>query len=110
MLENLHGAFRDILNFMYYNAIISTETFSKICEKYDELKQAILDAVDESIVNELQLDTDIEKYEKAFNVKFRYDSEKQLGVALVEERGAVRPVVVWTDYNEIGYYEGEKNE
>jgi glutamine synthetase adenylyltransferase len=108
MLENLHDTYRDILNYIYYNTIISTETFHRVCEKFDELEQAILDAIDESVVNELQLDTDIEKYEEQYNVKFRYESERQLGVVLLKENETVKPVVIWTDYKTIDYYEGEK--
>jgi hypothetical protein len=108
IMKSLREAFREILNFMYYKTVISTETFSKICEKFDELEHSILDAIDESIVNKLQLDTDIEKYERAFNVKFYFDDERQLGVVMLKENGTTKPVVIWTDYQTVGYYEGEK--
>jgi predicted nuclease with TOPRIM domain len=110
IMENLRGAFRDVLNFMYYKTVISTETFSKICEKFDSLKHLIFDAIDEWLVNKLQVDTDIEKYERAFNVSYYCDGERQLGVVLLRENDVVKPVVVWTDYKEVGYIEGEKNE
>jgi len=109
-LENLRGAFADVLNFIYYKTIVSTETFVKISEKFDELKQAILDAIDETVVNELGLDVDVDKYEKQYNVKFTYETERLLGVALLKDNESVKPAVIWTDYDEVWYYEGERSE
>jgi predicted nuclease with TOPRIM domain len=106
-LENLRHAFAEVLDFIYYKTIVSTETFTKITKKFDELKQAILDAINESIVNKLELDVDIEKY----NVKFTtYESEKPLGVALMQNGETVRPVIVYTDYITINYRKGEESE
>ena len=87
---------------------VSTRTAYRFYELLEDLVSAFCDAVDELVVSELGLDVDIEKYERAFNVKFGYDSERQLGVALIREGSELRPVVVWTDYEEIGYYEGKR--
>ena len=87
---------------------VSTRTVSRFHEILEELRSALQDAIDEMVVNRLRLDTDIEKYERAFNVKFDYESERQLGVALLREGGELKPVVVWTDYSRIGYYEGKR--
>jgi hypothetical protein len=81
-----------------------------IIEAGDEVEKAVRDAVDEIIVQRLQLDTDIDKYEKEFGVTFPYEAERQLGVALVREDSEVKPVVIWTDYKTVDYYEGEKSE
>jgi len=43
-------------------------------------------------------------------VSFPYETERQLGVALLKDGESVKPVVVWTDYDEIDYSEGEKSE
>jgi len=60
---------------------------------------------------ELPYDVDIEKFERAFNIKFSYESERTLGVILVEYYDdGVKPVLIWTDYREVGYLEGEKDE
>jgi hypothetical protein len=86
---------------------ISTETLWRLYVLLEDLKSAFYDAVDEMIVSGLGLDVDIEKYERAFGVKFGYGSERQLGVALLREGSELKPVVIWTDYEEIGYYTGE---
>jgi hypothetical protein len=109
-LESIRNAFADIVEFLYYKTIVSTETFVNVSEKFKELEQSILDAVDESIINELELDTDIDKYEREYGVKFSYETEKLLGVVMLKENETVRPVVIWTDYKMVDYYEGEKNE
>jgi hypothetical protein len=89
---------------------VTTKTLWRVVACDLDVESTVKDAVDEMVVNELKLDTDIEKYEEHFNVEFRHGEERQLGVALLKEGGRVKPVVVWTDYQEIGYYEGEKSE
>jgi exonuclease VII small subunit len=87
---------------------LSYAHYAKFEAKIRDLEDALKDSVDELIIGELQLDTDIGKYEREYNVKFIYESERQLGVVLVREDSEVKPVVVWTDYREVGYYEGER--
>jgi len=94
--------------FLCKKTSISDDISQRIDELIGELKNVVRDAIDEMIVNELQLDTDIEKYEKQYNVKFDYETERQLGVVIL--RDTFKPVVVWTDYDEVRYYEGERNE
>jgi hypothetical protein len=80
-----------------------------INEIIGEIEYNLLDAIDDIIINKLQLDTDIEKYEKLYKVSFPYETERQLGVALVRD-GETKPVVVYTDYQTVDYYEGERDE
>ena len=86
---------------------ISDTISRRIDELIDELKNAVQDAIDELVINELQLDPDIEEYERQYNVKFDYDTERQLGVVMLKENETVKPVVIWTTYREVDYYEGE---
>jgi hypothetical protein len=91
-------------------SIADEAKYVEFMSKVKELKEYLKDVVDELVIKELKLDVDIDKYEKQYNVKFRYETERQLGVALVKEDNEVKPVVVWTDYSTIGYTEGEKRE
>ena len=88
---------------------LSYAHYAKFEDKIRDLEDALRDSIDELIIGELQLDTDIEKYEKEYNVKFPYESERQLGVVILKENETVKPVVIWTDYEVVGYYEGEPN-
>jgi hypothetical protein len=113
LTRNFHIAWRNLLEThrkLNETRSISDKTVAKFDHLIEELRDIIRDAIDEMIVNELKLDTDIEKYEEHFNVEFRHGEEHQLGVVLLKEGDRVKPVVVWTDYQEIGYYEGEKSE
>jgi hypothetical protein len=93
---------------LYYSLLVDIDTAEYIGRKICHLVDEIYDLIDAIIVRALNLDVDIDKYERQYNVKFTYETERQLGVALVKEDDKVRPVVVWTDYETIGYYEGEK--
>jgi hypothetical protein len=85
---------------------INANSVQKINELIYEFRDAIYDVIDELVVSELELDTDIEKYEKQYNVAFSYDTERLLGVVMLKEDDTTRPVVVWTDYKSIGYWRG----
>jgi hypothetical protein len=99
-----------ILTLLYKKTSISDASSQKVDELISELRSAIHDAIDELIIKELGLDTDIDKYEEQYHVKFTYETERLLGVVMLKEDETVKPVVVWTDYKSIGYYEGEKSE
>jgi hypothetical protein len=75
-----------------------------------DLEHAVKDVIDEMIVNELGVDTDIEKYEKEYGVRFDYDEDSLLGVVMLKKGETVMPVAIWTDYKSIGFCTGEKNE
>jgi predicted Zn-dependent protease len=98
----------DIYSYLYQKNIATLEELDKLRNAQQNLKSLIEDTVDAIVVRELRLDVDIEKYEKRYNVSFPYETERQLGVALVKDKDTVKPVVVYTDYDEIGYYEGEE--
>ena len=69
------------------------------------------DAVYEVARNRLGLDVDIEKYERQYGVRFaRDESKKLIGATLMRDSdtNTVKPVVVYIDYEEIWYSEGEK--
>jgi len=110
LLERAEKSIREIYYVLYYKSKVDIKIVDKVSEISHELKSSVYDAIDEMIVTELQLDTDIEKYEKQYNVKFPYVSERHLGVVMLKENDAVKPVVIWTDYFVVGYYEGERNE
>ena len=95
---------------LYKMWTVSADTADKVYSAIRELESAVYDAIDEMIVNELELDTDIEKYEREYNVVFSYTEERLLGVVMLKDNDTVKPVVIWTDYREVGYYEGEKDE
>ena len=95
---------------LYYSLLVDIDTAERVGRKISHLADEIYDLIDEAIIKELGLDVDVDKYERQYGVKFTYETERQLGVALVKEDNEVRPVVVWTDYETIGYYEGEKDE
>jgi molecular chaperone DnaK (HSP70) len=111
LLRNFLVAYRNLLETrskLNECGAISTETIAKFDNAIEELKTIIYDAVDEMIVNELKLDTDVEKYEKLFGARFAHESERQLGVALLQEGEAVKPVVICTNYKSLWYTEGER--
>ena len=110
LLERAERSIREIHYVLYFKTDVNVKTIDEIAELFRELRDRIYDAVDEMIVRELQLDVDIDKYEKQYNVKFGYTEERLLGVALVAEGGKVKPVAVWTDYEVVGYYEGDRSE
>jgi hypothetical protein len=86
------------------------DIYIKLVEAIRDLEETLKDNIEKLIHYEIPYDQDITKFEKAFNVKFKYESERILGVILLEEKGNVKPVVIWTDYKTVDYYEGEKNE
>jgi TolA-binding protein len=94
---------------LYKKTSVSDSKSSQVDELISELREAIHNAIEEMIINELQLDTDIEKYEREYNVKFTYETERLLGVVMIKDNDTIKPVAIWTDYREIWYYEGEKN-
>ena len=110
LLERAEKSIREIHYILYYKTKVDIKIVDEIAEIGLRLKNLIYDAIDELVISELRLDPDIEKYEKQYNVKFPYVSERQLGVALVREDSKVKPVVVWTDYSTVDYYEGEAYE
>jgi hypothetical protein len=97
----------DFHSYLYHKNLATNDELNKLYNAQQELKALMRDIIDAIIIRELRLDTDIEKYEKRYNVKFPYETERQLGVALVHDGGTVKPVVIWTDYDEVSYYEGE---
>jgi hypothetical protein len=111
-IDELLKKAKSILDEIYYAVFRELSTNLVVAHNIvavtDEVEKAVRDAVDEIIVQRLQLDTDFEKYEKEFGVTFPYETERQLGVALVRENGKVKPVVIWTDYITLGYSEGER--
>jgi len=110
LLERAERSIRDIHYVLYYKTDVSAKILDEIVGLFYKLRDRIYDAIDELVVRELQLDVDVDKYEEQYNVKFGYGDERLLGVALVVEGGKVKPVVIWTDYSEVGYYEGERSE
>jgi hypothetical protein len=109
-LVNAVRAISDIYDILYFELCIRDEILEKLRDAEMQLKDAVYDAIDELVTNELRLDPDIEKYEKEYGVKFTYESERQLGVVILKENETVKPVVIWTDYREVWYYEGERSE
>ena len=110
LLEKAERSIREIHYTLYYKTNVDIGIVDEIAEIGHRLKSRVYDAIDEMIIESLKLDVDIGKYKRAYGVEFPYESERQLGVALVREGGEVRPVVVWTNYSEVDYYEGERNE
>ena len=110
LLERAEKSIREIHYILYYKTKVDIKIVDELAEIGLRLKNLIYDAIDELVISELRLDPDIEKYEKQYNVKFPYVSEHHLGVVLLKENETVKPVVVWTTYREVDYYEGEKNE
>jgi FtsZ-binding cell division protein ZapB len=110
LLEKAKSTLDEIYYVVFKELSTNLVVAHNIIEVGDEVEKAVRDAVDEIIIQRLQLDIDIEKYEKRYNVSFPYETERQLGVALIRENSTVKPVVIWTNYKEIGYYEGEKDE
>ena len=110
LLERAVKAVDEIYHVLYYKTNVDIKIVDEISEISIRLKSRVYDAIDELIVSELRLDTDIEKYEREYKVEFPYVSERQLGVALLKENETVKPVVVWTDYSTVDYYEGERSE
>jgi hypothetical protein len=85
-------------------------TYIKLVESLRDLEDAYKDNVEKLIHYEIPYDPDVEKFEKAFGVKFKHGDERLLGVILLEKKGNVRPLAIWTNYKEVGYLEGEKSE
>ena len=110
LLEKAERSISEIHYILYYKTDVNIKIVDEIAEIGRRLKHAIYDAIDELIINTLQLDTDIEKYERQYNVEFPYVSERHLGVVMLKENETVKPVVIWTTYREVDYYEGERNE
>jgi len=100
----------DIYSYLYKKNLTTHEELDNLHNAQQNLKSLIEDTVDAIVVRELQLDVDIEKYEEHFNVKFTHGDEHQLGVALVKDNSEIKPVVIWTDYDEVWYSEGESSE
>jgi hypothetical protein len=86
----------------YLSYATNTEKTSELYDRIRDVETLIYDIIDEMIVRELRLDTDVEKYTKP-----SYENERTLGVALVRDGGETKPVVVvvYTDYKRIDYYE-----
>ena len=110
LLEKAERSISEIHYILYYKTDIDIEIIDEIAKISRKLKSRVYDAIEELVISELQLDTDIEKYERQYNVKFSYDVERQLGVVLLKENDTTKPVVIWTDYSTVDYYEGERNE
>jgi hypothetical protein len=111
LTRNFHTAWRNLIETrrkLAETSSISLETVTRFDNAMEELKNIIYDAVDEMIINKLKLDTNVEKYENEFGVRFTYESERQLGVVLLQEGETVKPVVVCTDYKSLWYSEGER--
>jgi len=100
----------EIPSYLYYELSVDIDVAEGVGRRISHVADEIYDIIDTIIVRELSLDTDIEKYEERYNVKFRYESERQLGVALLKENETVKPIVIYTDYETISYSEGERYE
>jgi len=100
----------DIYSYLYNKDLAKPRELDKIRVLKLELESTLEDIIDAVIVRELRLDTDIGMYEKQYGVRFTYEAERQLGVALVRENNTIKPVVIWTDYDEVWYIEGERDE
>ena len=107
LLEKAEKSISEIHRTLYYEPDVDIKIVDEIEEIRRNLKNKVFDAIDEMIINKLQLDTDIEKYEKEYKVEFPYVSERHLGVVMIKENETVKPAVVWTTYIEVDYYEGE---
>jgi hypothetical protein len=95
-----------IQRLMYGKASVSVEKPDEISKIVKKLVRTVFDAIDEMVINELQLDTNFERY----SIKPQLDGKQWLGVALLRENNTVKPVVIWTDYENVGYYEVKKIE
>jgi len=109
LLDNAVRAISDIHDIFYFKLYVRDEILEKLCDAESQLRDAVYDAIDSAVVESLKLDVDIEKYEREYGVKFSYYSERYLGVVMLKENETVKPVVVWTDYKVVDYYEGEPN-
>ena len=93
------------------NKLGARETSLKLIDIIMEFKDIFYDGVGEMVVNRLGLDVNIEKYERQYGVRFaRDESKKLIGATLMRDSDTdtVKPVVVYIDYEEIWYSEGEK--
>lgn len=86
----------------------AVEYCTKLYNESNYIEQLIYDAVDELVQSELKADPDVEKYEEQYGVDFGYGEERVIGVVMLKEGEAVKPVVIWTDYRELGYWRGTK--
>jgi hypothetical protein len=77
----------------------------KLYRAVNDLWEIIKDAIEDMAFHKILFD---EKYD--INLCDLEFYKKPLGVVLVKDNGAVKPVVVWTDYETVGYYEDEKDE
>jgi hypothetical protein len=103
------GMLRHIPSYLYLNTKVDLDVLEDISYRIGHLENAVLNALDELVISELKLDTDIGKYEREFNIKFMYDKQNvmPLGVVMLKEKDRVKPVVVWINYSKpiIGYSE-----
>jgi hypothetical protein len=73
-----------------------------------EIGRKLDEAVESTIVSELKLDREVEKYETQYSVKFNTKNGRILGVILVRSKNRIKPVAVWTNGETLDYIEGEK--
>jgi argonaute-like protein implicated in RNA metabolism and viral defense len=97
-----------LLGHLLQKRLATSDELTKLQELQRELMEFIYDLIDAIIVRALDLDVDIDKYERQYRIKFYEDGEHFIGVALVKEGETLKPVVVWTDYEIVWYSEGEE--
>jgi len=100
----------EIPSYLYYELSVDIDVAEGVGRRISHVADEIYDIIDTIIVRELGLDTDIEKYEELYNIKFSYETEKQLGVVLLKENESAKPIVIYTDYSRVWYTEGERYE
>jgi hypothetical protein len=90
---------------------VSYLEIDKLKRAVSDINDAFREAVENMIYYEIPYDRDIEKFERAFSVKFRSDLfQRVLGVVLVEEGDKMLPAAICTDYSRVWYTEGERDE
>jgi hypothetical protein len=99
-----------LLGHLLQKRLVTGDELARLQELQRELMEFIYDLIDAIIVRALDLDVDIDKYEKQYRIKFYEDGEHFIGVAMLKENDVVKPVVIWTDYEIVWYSEGERDE
>jgi hypothetical protein len=105
-LREFEGALDEIFAMFVCEQAISMGTVWRMFKWRLSIENVVQDAVAELIVKELQLDVATGKYEKLYGVKFTHETERIVGVVLLKENETLKPAVIWTNYEIVGYYEG----
>jgi len=111
ILESKYRLEKEI-NYLIYSILnrikVDRSTVETIFNLSQELERKLDEAVENTIVSEVKLDREVEKYERQYNVRFNIKDGRILGVILVRSKSKIKPVAVWTNGETLSYIEGEK--